>query len=215
MPHCEQCGAPLPEDNSPCACNEANKDPAPLVAEHSDQSRHRRLLRAAIPLILLVGVAVFLVILFSTGSRRITPVSYPLFREELVPVAREIQNADGTTSVKWGYANKQGQMVIEAKFEMAREFSKSGLAPIKQTRCGATSIRRAILSLPYNLRMQSPSRRTDLHLLSQAARGATSTKAVRFSSIRNLTARIPLPRTVLHWFPSAANTATSTRRAYM
>ena len=77
MPHREQCGAPLPEDNSPCTCSEAEKavaaqgekTPAP-VAEHGEDSRHRHLLPAAIPLILLVGVAVFLVILFSTGSRR-------------------------------------------------------------------------------------------------------------------------------------------------
>lgn len=136
MQQCPLCGKPLPTDDAPCPCGVAQGSPAgqktvEFAPEHDEPCRRHVFPLAAIPLILLVGVAVFLIILFSV-SEPITSTNYPLFREDLIPVAQTVVAADGTSAVKWGYANKEGALVIGPTFEMAREFAENGLAPVKQ-----------------------------------------------------------------------------------
>ena len=123
MALCPQCGNDLPENGSPCPCTQQEAQVAESTARH-------RFPLAAIPVVLIVTLVAFLIILLSVGDV-ILPERTPLFNKKLVPIATTVTVGD-TTQIKWGYADKNGSVVIEAKFEMAREFAANGLAPVKQ-----------------------------------------------------------------------------------
>lgn len=149
---CQACGINLPDGASFCPNCGVKLDPSnmgeapkplppsdtPVVAPDpvepepaAPRKRPRFRLCAAhflfmIPVLILVGFVGLIIVALTTEP--VTEINPPveLFHEGLVPV----QTGDGNAEPLWGYIDRNGQQVIDAKFDAVSNFGSNGLAAV-------------------------------------------------------------------------------------
>lgn len=82
-----------------------------------------------VPIVLVVTLAVFLIIYFTT-KQNVREAQRTLCVNGLLPVAVEVETAEGT-AVRWGYVDKTGAFVVPAQFYQAKVFASNGLAAVE------------------------------------------------------------------------------------
>lgn len=120
---------PVTEDASPALPTAEEQAP---TEEAAGGTRKRRAFR---PLFLLPGavvlmVSILILIIYLTTKPTQPAVRDTLFTQGLLPVALTVET-DGATEERWGFINKEGQLVIPAQFLHAKSFAKNGLAAVE------------------------------------------------------------------------------------
>lgn len=140
---CPNCGIRLTDENigeapNPLAPTESTDvlpqdDTALLLSAPEEHSKEKWRLRPAhllltLPVLILAGFVVLIVLALNADPATDVQESTALFHEGLVPVLV----GDGTSEPLWGYMDRQGNQVIEGKFDQVRLFDASGFAAVCQ-----------------------------------------------------------------------------------